>query len=141
MSASRSQNVRSRRVKRGVQVARLFGLEGFASRLSVLRKCRAPEPFFAVVATFVLACLTFGGGTVPGFVSDALLQLAAIPIILWSIWRISATPMEAHATLAVGLCAAIALVPALQLLPLGFSTLSAPQADVYALVGYGPHTQ
>lgn len=76
------------------------------------------------VCAFTLVCsLLFGGGTRGGFLSDAILELFAIPPLLISIaslidlpaWK---TKSRSHVHWVLAFCCAIALVPLLQLIPL-----------------------
>src|SRR5262245_31022578 len=71
----------------------------------------------ASCAAFLVACLTLGGGTSVGFLSDALLQILAIPVLLACLWRLSdATPNRARWELLF--CLGVFLIPLLQLVPL-----------------------
>src|SRR5579871_2136989 len=74
--------------------------------------------------SFVLVCsLLLGGGTRGGFLSDAILELLAIPLFLMSLAKLPKTLRErqfSDSKLAwpLALCAAIASVPLIQLVPL-----------------------
>lgn len=71
------------------------------------------------LCAFVIVCsLLFGGATRGGFLSDAILQLIATPLLLMSLWRLLDTPLTTQARLALGFCAALAALPLLQLIPL-----------------------
>ncbi len=91
----------------------------------VVEQCRA----LPATATFWLAAgmlslsVVLGGGTRSGFLSDALLQLAAIPPLLIAASRLAAlkrADAEAFRHIRPGLlfAAAIALMPLIQLVPL-----------------------
>src|SRR5262245_6641118 len=70
-------------------------------------------------AAFLAACLTLGGGTSVGFLSDALLQLLAIPVLLVCLWRLlDVTSSAKHARWELLFCLGVVLVPLLQLVPL-----------------------
>jgi hypothetical protein len=82
-----------------------------------------PSIVFCAAAFTLGAALFLGGGTHGGFLSDAILELLAIPALLAAltslvelpVWR-SKTRTDVHWVLAF--CFAIALVPLLQLVPL-----------------------
>ena len=77
--------------------------------------------YFAAIAVFLTACIVLGGGTREGFLSDVILQAAAVPLLLWSACRLLEVPREAggrRARWALSICAAAALVPLAQLVPL-----------------------
>ena len=78
---------------------------------------------FWLTALTLLAALLLGGGTRGGFLSDALLQLLAIPLLLLSasrlgdlFWRHRAKLRELRWELVF--CLAVVLVPLIQLVPL-----------------------
>src|SRR5262245_44183481 len=86
----------------------------------------------------MVACLLLGGGTNAGFLTDALLQLLAIPVLLLALARASSLPRMRWTLL---ICVAVLLVPMLQLLPLPPQTWTAlpmrePQMVVYELLGH-----
>lgn len=60
--------------------------------------------------------LVLGGGTRPGFLSDVLLQLASVPLLLWSLWLV---PTRNSPAVRRGLlfCGPLLLLPLLQLIP------------------------
>jgi O-antigen ligase len=81
-----------------------------------------------------------GGGTRTGFLSDAVIQLLAIPLLLMALSRIAALPSLKGARWALLLGLAIALVPALQLVPLPpdvWTTLPGrePAMEAFRLLG------
>src|SRR5262245_3564986 len=70
-------------------------------------------------AALLVACLTLGGGTSAGFLSDVVLQLLAVPVLLVCLWRLLDVPSSArHARSELLFCVAVVLVPLLQLAPL-----------------------
>src|SRR5262245_15551691 len=70
-------------------------------------------------AALLVASLTLGGGTRAGFLSDVVLQLVAVPVLLGCLWRLLDLPPTArHARSELLFCAAVVLVPLLQLVPL-----------------------
>ena len=79
-------------------------------------------PFWLTALTLLLALL-LGGGTRGGFLSDALLQLLAIPLLLLSASRLGDLFWRDRAKLRqvrweIAFCLAIVLVPLIQLVPL-----------------------
>ena len=99
-----------------------------------------PKPLVYLCAFAVVAGLILGGGTRQGFLSDAILQLLAIPLLLVSIWKIVELPLTKQARLALWFCVAIALVPLLQLVPLPPSIWTAlpnrqPSVEAFELLG------
>ncbi len=82
---------------------------------------RRPSLLLGSSAFILVASLTLGGGTHGGFLSDAILQLAAIPALLLALSSLFAspwTPSKARAEWALALCAVIALLPLIELIPL-----------------------
>src|ERR1700722_5685025 len=78
---------------------------------------------FWLTALTLFAAFVLGGGTRGGFLSDALLQLLAIPLLLLSasrlgdlFWRQQAKSRQLRLELAI--CLAVVLVPLIQLVPL-----------------------
>ena len=74
--------------------------------------------FFYLCAVVMVASLILGGGRGRGLLSDAILQLLAIPLLLVSLWRIFEVPLTRQMRLALWFCLAIAILPLLQLIPL-----------------------
>jgi O-antigen ligase len=86
-------------------------------------KDMALSGLFWLTALTLLAALLLGGGTRGGFLSDALLQLLAIPLLLLSVARLSDLFWRDRDTLwqlrwELGFCLAAVLVPLVQLVPL-----------------------
>ncbi|MGA8495753.1 MAG: O-antigen ligase family protein [Xanthobacteraceae bacterium] len=78
---------------------------------------------FWLTAFTLLAALLLGGGTRGGFLSDALLQFLAIPLLLLSVSRFGDLFWQHRAKLRqvrweIAFCVAVVLVPLLQLVPL-----------------------
>jgi O-antigen ligase len=60
----------------------------------------------------------FGGWDRPGTLSDAVLQLAAVPLLLWSLARLIGLEISPPVGTALAFCLALVGVPLLQLVPL-----------------------
>jgi O-antigen ligase len=76
------------------------------------------DRLFFVCVVGLVACLLLGGGTRAGFLSDAVLQLAAIPLLLMALGRLADPGVRGNARWPLMFCLAMVLVPALQLIPL-----------------------
>src|SRR6476469_1793285 len=74
--------------------------------------------FLSLCSVVMVASLVLGGGAGRGLLSDAILQLLAIPLLLVSLWRIFEVPSTRQMRLALWFCLAIASLPLLQLTPL-----------------------
>ena len=86
--------------------------EGFVRPLTLT------SPLFLLCSVVVVSSLLLGGGTQLGFLSDAILQLIALPLLLLTIWRLPDISLSTPAKWGVGFCLALAAVPVLQLIPL-----------------------
>jgi O-antigen ligase len=78
-------------------------------------------PFFAAVAAYFVACLALGGGTRAGFFTDVVLQILAVPMLLWAGWRLIELPPDAgrkEGRAAIVVCLLAAAIPIAQLVPL-----------------------
>src|SRR5262245_23680161 len=73
---------------------------------------------FALCVIVIVASLVLGGGTHSGFLSDAILQLIAIPLLLVSLWRLLETPLTKQMRVALFFCLAAVAIPLIQLIPL-----------------------
>ena len=73
---------------------------------------------FSLSAFVVIASLILGGGTRPGFLSDVILQLIAMPLFLIAIWQSLDRPATKHMRWAYFFCFALFAVPLVQLIPL-----------------------
>ncbi len=98
------------------------------------------ERLFLLCSVLVVACLVLGGGTRTGFLSDAVLQLLAIPLLLIAVGRIARLPSRKGARWPLVMCLAIVLVPALQLVPLPPDVWTAlpgrePAVETFRLLG------
>jgi len=74
--------------------------------------------FFSLCAVVVVSSLLLGGGTRAGFLSDTLLELLAIPLLMVALWRLRGQSWPSEVWWGAAFCLALALVPALQLVPL-----------------------
>ena len=100
----------------------------------------AERIFFTLCALVIVSALLLGGGTRSGFLSDALLQLLAVPLLMASLWRLSDMPPNTRPWGTIAFCLAIASVPLFQLVPLPPAMWTAlPNrgsiAEVFTLLG------
>lgn len=72
---------------------------------------------FFLTALLLFSALVLGGGTRAGFVGDVVLQYLALPLLIIAAAQAAASDKPAHRC-ALWFCAALALVPLLQLIPL-----------------------
>lgn len=94
----------------------------------------------AVVPVYLLACLVLGGASAAGFAANALLQVAALPLIGWALWRLLQEPPAAQSRAPLGLLALFVGLALLQLVPLPPGLWTAlpgrgAVADGYRLLG------
>ena len=73
---------------------------------------------FALTIVLVAASLFLGGGTQGGFLSDAILQFLAIPVLCVALWRLLDVPLPRQTEAALFFVAAIVAIPLVQLIPL-----------------------
>jgi O-antigen ligase len=97
----------------------LPALDGFLA----LGTCRrllsvASQLMFFLCAVVVVASLILGGGTRGGFLSDAILQLIAIPLLIVALWKLLEVPLTKQMRVALFFCLAIVAIPLVQLIPL-----------------------
>jgi O-antigen ligase len=96
----------------GVKLGKLIPAQAWEKR---------PSLFFGLAAFTLVSSLLLGGGTRGGFLSDAILELLAIPAFLMSLSMLFAaqrTERNRPPQFALLLCFATALLPLLQLVPL-----------------------
>lgn len=84
---------------------------------------RRPSLILGVCAFTVICALLLGGGTRGGFLSDAVLELLAVPALLVALSSLidlskRKVAIKSDAHWALVLCTAIAIVPLVQLVPL-----------------------
>lgn len=121
-------------------------LDGFGKLLPA-RLIDSRDRHFWICALTVVAALLLGGGTRGGFLSDAILEFAAIPCLLLSLTKLADLPSARSGTFrqrrwVMLLCMAIVLVPLIQLVPLPpwlWTRLPHREwmTNVYELVGTG----
>lgn len=63
-------------------------------------------------------CLMLGGGTRPGFLSDAILQALCLPLLLHGLWSLTTTSPTSAAKQVLTICAGAVGLHLLQLIPL-----------------------
>ena len=93
-----------------------------------------------LIPAYLLLCLVLGGASAAGLWANMLLQLLAIPIILWSLLSPPATPLSPPArrlTLLAGLVVALIAVQLIPLPPFLWSVLPGREATVegYRMLG------
>ncbi len=76
------------------------------------------RPLFYFCAFGIVGNLLLGGAAGPGFFSDVLLQLLSLPLLIAALWRIASTPASRNVRRVLWFCAAIAVLPLAQLVPL-----------------------
>jgi O-antigen ligase len=76
------------------------------------------HPMFVLTLVLIAASLFLGGGTQGGFLSDAILQLVAIPILCVALWRLLEVPLTRQMKAALFFVAAMVAIPLAQLIPL-----------------------
>jgi O-antigen ligase len=97
---------------------------------------------FYLCAFVMVASLTLGGGTRGGFLSDAILQLVAIPLLLVALWKMFEVALTKQMRMALGFCLTVAVLPLVQLIPLPPWLWTAlpnrqPSAEALDLLGRG----
>src|SRR5262245_40835715 len=76
------------------------------------------DRLFPVCVVLLVSCLLLGGGTRTGFLSDALIQLGAIPVLLMGLYRLPDLRSARQVQWGLLFCMAVVLLPVLQLIPL-----------------------
>ncbi len=94
----------------------------------------------AIAPAFLAACLLLGGASAAGFAANLVLQLAALPIIVASLWVLAIDRPRNISRVPLVLSAAIVAVMLLQLVPLPPSVWTSlpgrgPVADGFRLLG------
>src|SRR5262245_24471468 len=95
---------------------------------------------FPLCVIVIVASLVLGGGTRSGFLSDAILQLIAIPLLLVALWKLLETPLTKQMRVALFFCLAAVAIPLIQLIPLPPWLWTAlpgrePAVEVFELLG------
>jgi hypothetical protein len=78
----------------------------------------ASQVFAVVMGALLVLCWMLGGVTVDHTPADELLQLAALPVLAWAIWRMSGVPLSRTTIVALAFVAAVVALPLFQLMPL-----------------------
>src|SRR5215472_16099665 len=99
----------------------------------------ATNAFLPYTSLVVVLAMLFGAGGVQGW-SDAIVQLAALPLLVWALFRLNPSQLGRGGRWAVVLLCAIVALPLLQLIPLPpslWSSLPGRQeyASAYAAAG------
>ena len=93
-------------------------LERWITDLRLGRLHNRVDLFFCLSAFVVIVSLLLGGSAHGRFPANSLLQFAAIPLLLVALWRISETSLPKEVWVPLAFCAALALLPLFQLVPL-----------------------
>ena len=117
-------------------------LDRWLRQSDLLRRFRQVNLLFYLCAFVIVASLALGGGTRGGFLSDAILQLLAIPLLLVALWKMFEVPVTKQTRVALWFCLVIAALPLVQLIPLPPWLWTAlpnrqPSAEAFDLVGQG----
>jgi O-antigen ligase len=72
----------------------------------------------AIVPAYLLACLLLGGASAAGFIANLVLQLAAIPLIGWSLWQLLQSGPAPQARVPLALLGLLVVLLVVQLIPL-----------------------
>lgn len=72
----------------------------------------------AIVPVYLALCLLLGGASAAGYLANLMLQLAALPLIGWSLWNLRRDPPKGSARTVLLLLAALVLLCLVQLIPL-----------------------
>jgi O-antigen ligase len=104
-----------------------------------------PSLLFGLCAFTMVCAVVLGGGAQRGYLSDAILQFLAVPLLLVALWRLldlrSGSPDKIRSLRwELSFCGVIVLVPLLQLVPLPPAIWSAlpgrqPETAVFNLLG------
>lgn len=78
----------------------------------------ARDTFLPCTILFVVLVTTVGGAARQGLWSDAIVQVAALPLLVWSLIRLPRVALGVHGRWALVLLAATVALPLLQLIPL-----------------------
>lgn len=83
-----------------------------------MQEARSSGVLASACGVVLATSIILGGGTHSGFLSDAILQLVATPLLLLSLWHLSRNGAALRLRGALAFCAAFVLIPLLQLVPL-----------------------
>src|SRR6516162_173888 len=84
----------------------------------------AADTFLPYTSFFVVLAMLFGGDGIQGW-SDAVVQLAALPLLAWALFKLTPSRLGHGGQSAIVLLCAIIALPLLQLIPLPPSLWSA----------------
>ena len=85
----------------------------------------ATDAFLPYTSFVVVLAMLFGAGGIQGW-SDAVVQLAALPLLAWALFRLTPSQLGRGGQWAIVLLCAILALPLLQLIPLPAITLERP---------------
>jgi O-antigen ligase len=83
----------------------------------------AADAFLPYTSFVVVLAMLFGGGGIQGW-SEAVVQLAALPLLAWALFRLTASQLDRGGQWAIVLLCAILALPLLQLIPMPASLWS-----------------
>jgi O-antigen ligase len=104
------------KLERGVIMT--MRLDHWLKNVDFLRWFSQANLLFYLCAFVMVASLILGGGARNGRLTDALLQLVAIPLLLVALWKLFEVPLAKEMRVALLFCLAIAVLPLAQLIPL-----------------------
>ena len=114
-----------------------------ASNAMVGRHSEGRTSWLALLcAPVIILSLVLGGGTRSGFLSDAILELAALPLLLAALWRLWDVEFDPRSRWVLRVCLLVALLPLAQLIPLPPQIWTSlpnrgPLAETFDLLGGG----
>src|SRR6516164_11636094 len=102
----------------------------------------ATDAFLPYTSLVIVLAMVFGVGGVQGW-SDAIVQLAALPLLVWALFRLNPSQLGRGGQWALALLCVILALPLLQLVPLPPSLWSdlpgrRDFAEAYEVAGIAP---
>jgi O-antigen ligase len=86
--------------------------------LSIALPRAAVDAFLPYTSFVVIVAMLFGGGARQGLWSDALVELAALPLLAWALFRLTPSQLGRGGPGAIVLLGAMLALPLLQLIPM-----------------------
>ncbi|MDQ2765490.1 MAG: O-antigen ligase domain-containing protein, partial [Pseudomonadota bacterium] len=91
----------------------------------------------SIVPAYLLACLLLGGASAAGFVANLTLQLAALPLIGWSLWQLIQSDLAPQVRVSLALMGALVGIALLQLVPMPPAIWTLLPGREVVVKGYG----